>query len=138
QGDGPRGRRALALERLRPPRRPELDGVRRRDHRRGRAEPRARRRSPPGPAGRDRMEGDEMILPATIPDSGQVAEAWTRHLPRYVARFEPIQMDGWTIVDLLCEAAAVPISTWREEMAVMGAEALNEAPAYAIHWQWTP
>jgi hypothetical protein len=53
------------------------------------------------------------------------------------ARFEPVQVDGrWTVVDLLTEQVMEPRRAWDEAAALVAADALNEAPNYAIHWPW--
>ena len=55
-----------------------------------------------------------------------------------IARFEAVHLDSgaWTVVDLLSERVARPRNHWSESTAVTVAEALNAAPAYAIHWTW--
>jgi hypothetical protein len=54
-----------------------------------------------------------------------------------IARFEPVQQPtGWTVVDLLSEKVIRPRRSWSESIAAIVAEALDAAPAYAIHWTW--
>ena len=55
-----------------------------------------------------------------------------------IARFEPVHLDSgaWTVVDLLSERVIEPRRSWSESIAAIVAEALNAAPAYAIHWTW--
>ncbi len=55
-----------------------------------------------------------------------------------IARFEAVHLDSgaWTVVDLLSERVIEPRCRWSEASASVVAEALNAAPAYAIHWTW--
>ena len=54
-----------------------------------------------------------------------------------VSRFEPVeQPSGWTVVDLLAETVIVHRRSWDRAAAAVVAEALNAAPAYAVHWAW--